>query len=299
VTGEPRLSSPAVQVVPLGAGECLNLAALTERGAPWRVRRYPAGFVLLLHPALGPLLFDTGYSEQVLAAMRRWPGLLYGLVTPVRLQSGHTAAAQLAALGTAADEVRTIIVSHLHADHVGALRDFPAARFVLDPGAYPPLRPLEGLRAVRRAFLPELLPDDFEARCDPLTFAPAPIGLEPFAEAADVFGDGSVYALRVPGHAPGMTALVVRTATGADLAGDGQGLALLASDAAWSTHALRAGPGGLGAEVHPLARVAFWDAAQERQSRAQLHVWLTRHPLARVIVSHDEPEAEQAGRHAR
>lgn len=284
-------TGPAVQVVPLTAGECLNLAALTERGAPLQVRRYPAGFVLLVHPGRGPVLFDTGYGEPVLAAMRRWPGVLYGLVTPVRLKARQTAAAQLRALGTAADEVKTIIVSHLHADHIGGLRDFPAARFMLDNGAYPPLRGLRGLRAVRRAFLPQVLPDDFGARCDEMMFRPAPPGLEPFPEAADVFADGSAYALRVPGHAPGMTALVVKTGPEAHLDGDGGGLTLLASDAAWSVRALRAGPGGPGAEVHPLARAAFWDKRQERRSRAQLHAWLARHPHARVIVSHDEPEA--------
>ena len=279
-----------VEVLPLAAGECLNLAALTERGGRWRVRRYPAGFALLRHPAHGTVLFDTGYGEEVLGAMRRWPGVLYGLVTPVRLRAGQTAREQLAALGVTAGEVKTILVSHLHADHAGALRDFPATRFLIDPLAYPPLRPLKGLRAVRRAFLPELLPADFEGRCEALVFSPAPAGLAPFPEAADVFGDGSVHALRVPGHAPGMVALVVRTHPEARLDGDGSGLTLLASDAAWSVKALRQNLG-----VHPLARLAFWDVAQEGKSRQALHAWLMAHPKARVIVSHDRPEDQHAG----
>ncbi len=282
-----------MEVVPLAAGECLNLAALTERGGRWRVRRYPAGFALLRHPEHGAVLFDTGYGEGVLSAMRRWPGLLYGLVTPVRLEVGQTAREQLAARGIPADEVRSIIVSHLHADHVGALRDFPAARFVIDPAAYPPLRSLKGLRAVRRAFLPELLPADFEERCGALTFSPAPPGLLPFPEAADVFGDGGAYALRVPGHAPGMIALVVRTCPGANLDGDGSGLTLLASDAAWSVRALRQN-----LTVHPIARLAFWDVAQEARSRAALHAWLLAHPRTRVIVSHERPEEAHAGHRA-
>ncbi|WP_425145725.1 MBL fold metallo-hydrolase [Deinococcus sp.] len=277
----------AVPVLPLAAGECLNIAALTERGAAWRVRAYPAGFALLRHPTHGPVLFDTGYGPQVRRLMRRWPGVLYGLVTPVRLEAHQTALAQLARLGILPADVRHVIVSHLHADHVGALRDFPQAQFYLDEGAYPPLRGLKGLRAVRRAFLPELLPQGFEARSRALDYRPAPPGLAPFGQAADVFGDGLLYALGVPGHAPGMIALVVRTADHAALNGDGAGLSLLASDAAWSVRALRAG-----GEVHPLARLAFWDAAQERESRERLRAWLAEHPRARVIVSHDTPEAE-------
>ncbi|GGR12543.1 MBL fold metallo-hydrolase [Deinococcus ruber] len=277
----------AVRVVPLSAGECLNVAALTERGAAWRVRAYPAGFALLLHPTHGPVLFDTGYSPRVRTLMRRWPGMLYGLITPVRLKAHQTALARLARLGILASDVKHLIVSHLHADHVGALREFPAATFHLDAGAYPPLRGLKGVRAVRRAFLPELLPPDFEARSRELEYRAAPPEFAPFGHVADVFGDGSVYALPVPGHAPGMIALIVRTHETAALDGDGAGLTLLASDAAWSVRALREG-----GEVHPLARVAFWDAAQEQRSRDALKRWLAAHPQARVIVSHDVPETE-------
>ncbi|WP_161882685.1 MBL fold metallo-hydrolase [Deinococcus alpinitundrae] len=277
----------AVRVVPLSAGECLNIAALTERGAAWRVRAYPAGFALLLHPARGAVLFDTGYSFRVPALMRRWPGLLYGLVTPVRLRPWQTPLAQLARLGITAQDVRHLIVSHLHADHVGALRDFPAAELHLDAGAYPPLRNLRGLRAVRRAFLPELLPPDFEARSRALTFEPAPPAFAPFETVADVFGDGSVYALPVPGHAPGMIALVVRTRDAAALDGNGLGLTLLASDAAWSVKAARSGEAG-----HALSNVLFWDAVQGQRSREHLRDWLAAHPRTRVIVSHDAPEPE-------
>ena len=275
----------AVPVIPLSAGECLNVAALTERGAAWRVRAYPAGFALLLHPLRGAVLFDTGYAPRVRRLMRRWPGVLYGLITPVRLQAHQTALAQLARLGMVADDVKHLIVSHLHADHVGALRDFPAATFHLDAGVYPPLRKLKGLRAVRRAFLPELLPPDFSARSQLLDYHSAPPGFAPFERVADVFGDGSVYALPVPGHAPGMIALVLRTRETAALDGDGAGLTLLASDAAWTVRALREG-----GEVHPLARLAFWSVQEERRSREALKTWLEAHPRARVIVSHDRPE---------
>ncbi|MDV6375214.1 MBL fold metallo-hydrolase [Deinococcus arenicola] len=274
-----------MRVIPLAAGECLNISALTQRGAAWRVQTYPAGFALLLHPSRGPVLFDTGYSERVVLSMRRWPGVLYGLLTPVRLDVRETAAAQLARLGFASDEVKEVIVSHLHADHVGGLRDFGAARFHLDAGAYAPLRDLRGVAAIRKAFMPELLPGDFEARIEPLDFRPAPPGLSPFPLAADVFGDGSAYAVKVPGHAAGMIALIVRTTPDAVLDGDGAGLMLLAADAAWSVRGLRQG-----LEVHPLARVVFDDAQAERRSAEGLREWLFNHPRAGVFVSHDLPE---------
>ncbi|MFC4454051.1 MBL fold metallo-hydrolase [Deinococcus sonorensis] len=276
-----------VRVVPLTAGACLNVAALTERGAPWRVREYPAGYALLLHPSRGPVLFDCGYGPAVLQAMRRWPGLLYGAVTPVRLPASQTVPAALARLGLTPADIRQVIVSHLHADHVGALRQLTAATFVLDPAAYTPLRGLRGVQAVRRAYLPDLLPPDFDDRLSPLTFQASPPGLAPFEWAADIYGDGSVWAVPVPGHAPGMIALVVRTQPGAALEGSGEGLTVLASDVAYSVRALREG-----LEAHPLTHLTFFNATQERQSRARLRQWLQRHPRARVIVSHDLPEPD-------
>lgn len=281
--------SPWVRVVALAAGECLNLQALTQRGGRWRVQTYPAGFALILHPGRGPVLFDTGYAPRVKTLMRRWPGALYGLVTPVRIEAQETAAAWVARLGWAPADIREVIVSHLHADHVGGLRDFPNAKFVLDAGAYTALQPLRGVRAVRRAFLPQLLPDDFVGRIQPLSFQAAPPGLEPLTEAADVFGDGSVLAVRVPGHAPGMIALIARSSPQATWTGNGTGLTLLAADAAWSVRGLREGMG-----VHPLARAAFWDVKQEAQSAARLREWLALHPRTQVIVSHDAPEPGRA-----
>ncbi|UBV43164.1 MBL fold metallo-hydrolase [Deinococcus taeanensis] len=268
--------SERVRVVPLQAGACLNLAGITERGAPWRVQAYPAGFALLLHPTRGPVLFDTGYGAGVLSAMKRWPGVLYGLVTPVRLLPGEAAWEQLQFMGFAPGDVQHVIVSHLHADHVGGLRDFPNATFHLDRRAWAPLRALRGVRAVRRAFLPELLPEDFEARARWLDFRAAPPGLHPFAQVADVFGDGLVQAVPLPGHAPGMTGLLVE---------ESAGLTVLAADAAWSTRAARQQR-----PVHPLARVAFHDVAQEARSGRVLRAFLHAHPGARLHVSHDAAE---------
>ena len=133
------------------SGHCLGIAATTERGAPWRVRTYPAGWTLIEHPTAGRLLFDTGYAPRVQRAMARWPGALYGLVTPVRLRPGEDAVNQLARRGVQADDIAEVIVSHLHADHVGGLLDFPRARLRLDRRAWQRTRAWTGVAAVRWA----------------------------------------------------------------------------------------------------------------------------------------------------
>lgn len=287
-------SEVALQVVPLAAGYCLNFEAITQRGGKWKIKHFPAGYALLVHPQRGPILFDTGYGALVPQLMRRWPALLYGLLTPVRLQSDETAANTIRRLGFGLNEVQHIILSHFHADHVGGVRDFPAARFCGHAAAYQSVKHLQGVAAVRKAFLPELLPEDFAARWSPLTFQPAPPELKPFLQYADVFGDGSLLALPVEGHAVGMIALLVRSQLTAQLANDGlanggAGWYLLAADAAWSVQALRHGY-----KVHPLAHLAFADVQQERKSATQLRDFWQRHPNLQVIVSHDTFESYTA-----
>ncbi|PYE56556.1 MBL fold metallo-hydrolase [Deinococcus yavapaiensis] len=261
----------------LAAGYCLNIEALTRRGAPWRVARYPAGFALLRHPERGAVLFDTGYHPRFHEATARWPYKAYALLTPVRVREHESAAAQIARLGVAPTDVREVIVSHFHADHLGGLKDFPRATFRFHPDAYETVRGKSGMEAVRRGFLPDLLPDDFEARSEALTGeTDLPSAFAPFTRGFDVFGDESAWAVNVPGHAAGQIALIVR--------GD-RGSVLLAADSAWSTRALRdkAGP-------HKLAERLFADPAEEKRSFARVSDFMARHPDALVLPSHC-PEA--------
>ena len=72
---------------------------------------------------------------------------------------------------------------------------------------------IRGLRALRRAFVPSLLPRDFAARVtllDAFTGPPLP-GL---GATYDYYGDGSLLLVRLPGHARGQVGLLANTARG-------------------------------------------------------------------------------------
>ncbi|MFN8421872.1 MAG: MBL fold metallo-hydrolase [Anaerolineae bacterium] len=142
------------------------------------------------------MLVDTGYAPRFAEATARMPARLYRLLTPMTLGRGETAVERLAARGIAAGDVRTIVVTHFHADHVAGLRDFPRARIVFAASAWRAVERLRGLGAVRRAYLPALLPDDFHARADALddvrAIRPLPPALAPFDRGVDVLGDGTL-----------------------------------------------------------------------------------------------------------
>ena len=220
-------TATTVTVALLDTGYCTTHASLIARGTGWATVRCAAPAFLIGHPDHGPLLFDTGYGPRLRDAFAHYPERFYRYATPTTF--GTPAVAHLARRGIAAADVGAIIVSHLHADHVAGLCDFPRARFVVTADALALQQAVRGVAAVRRGIVQSLFPPDFAARAHVVpTFADAP--LPHLGDTHDLFGDGTVRLVPLPGHARGQMGALVRTATGE---------LLLAADGAWSTQAWR------------------------------------------------------------
>lgn len=207
-------------------------------GGRLRRVRVPALFGLIEHPAEGVVLFDVGYHTRFQEATRRLPFRLYRLMTPLDMTASENPDVQLRGRGIDPEDVRWVIVSHFDPDHIGGLRDFPAARVVCAREAWEAVRGRRGLSALKVRLLPELLPADLESRLHLVDRLEAP-AIGPFAASHDLFGDGTVGLVALPGHAPGQLGAYVA-------ADDGQRY-LLAADGCWSRADLPR-EGGL---VHP------------------------------------------------
>ncbi|HWT13597.1 MAG TPA: N-acyl homoserine lactonase family protein [Allosphingosinicella sp.] len=107
---------------------------------------------------------------------------------------------QLAQIGVRPEQVEIIGISHWHFDHVGQARHFPQARLIIGRGD------VELLRAT-----PPVDEDSVRALAHWLS---GPGRLEPIDGDRDVFGDGRVVMLDMPGHTPGHYSLLVRLASG-------------------------------------------------------------------------------------
>ncbi len=265
----------------LQVGSCRHPECVALRGGSLRPATFPALCALIRHPTLGNWLFDTGYGEYFHAATNPFPERLYRWVTPNSLPENERLVVQLTALGLRPQDVDGVIISHFHADHIGALRDFPRATLVASHAGYAHVHGLSRFRALSQGFLPALLPADFKDRSrfiEGMPLVELPPELQPFGHGFDILGDLSLVAVPLHGHAHEQFGLLLRREDGRTV--------FLSADACWSLKALR--------ESRPptwLAQRIFADRAGYRQTFDKLQALSQRHPSVLLIPSHCEETA--------
>jgi glyoxylase-like metal-dependent hydrolase (beta-lactamase superfamily II) len=163
----------------------------------------PVSCILLRH-SQGNVLFDTGCHPAVAEnAEAHWGGLAK-IMTPVMKPDDNVIAA-LAGVGLTCDDIDVILCSHLHADHCGCNTFFKRATFVIHAKEVAAARAPDAEAA-------GYLASEWEQ--------PAPIDM--IDGERDLFGDGRIVLIPLPGHTPGTT--------GALVALDKSGAFFLASD---------------------------------------------------------------------
>lgn len=174
------------------------------RGGRRQKMRLRVRYGVVRHPAQGPVLIDTGYGPEATAAPGRGLALrLYSRLIAPRLLPEGDVSHVLGGMGLHPEDVRQVIVTHFHADHVAALSRFSQARFLARASALRALRRNRLAANLRHGIFAGLLPDDFAARMTDIDSLPrvgAPLGL---GHGRDLLGDGSLLAIDLPGHAEG------------------------------------------------------------------------------------------------
>lgn len=206
-------ATPALTCHILDTGHCLAHEHVLIQGGERKEVACHSIVALLGHPTQGWLLWDAGYAPRMLEATQRFPYWLYRLITPLRLRPELAAVVQLPRLGLRPADIGRIVISHFHADHLAGLRDFPHSQCLALPEAYASVARSTGLAALRRGFIPSLLPAGFAQRLAPITHFDGPL-LPLLGPTHDLFGDGSALIVRLPGHARGQVGLLATTDSG-------------------------------------------------------------------------------------
>jgi len=173
--------------------------------ADWSIRELDAQiyFYAIRHPTRGLYLIDAGMPADYEAYMGP---ILRGVVRNDYELAPHIATEVWTVQHGAP---RGVFVTHLHYDHVLGLA-------ALDSAVPAYIGPNDGAHAnFFYRFINQPTRDALRDRAvHAWRFAPAPDGE---VAAIDIFGDGSIFALHVPGHTPGSTAYLVNAASGPQL----------------------------------------------------------------------------------
>lgn len=264
-------TTPTLTCHILDTGYCLAHEHILIQGGERKEVACHSIVALIGHPDHGWLLWDAGYAPHMLEATRRFPYWLYRLATPLRLHPELAVAAQLPRFGLRPSDIDQVIVSHFHADHLAGLRDFSQSRFVSLPEAYAHVAHRTGIAAVRRGFIPSLLPTDFRRRLVTIEHFDGP-PLPVLGPTHDLFGDGSALLVRLPGHARGQLGLLVATE---------RGRVFFVADSCWLVRSVR--------DDRPPARLAGFiadDTDAVRTTISHLHSFAHCCPDVLIVPSH-------------
>lgn len=257
---------PAVDITFLRCGSVDVPTCLAVRGSfSLEARTIAYSAVLIKHPK-GTFLYDTGLCEDIPLFMMDQS--LFFSKTLGRFTLEYPLCAHLERLNMQPTDLDFVLLSHLHWDHVSGIPDVPGVPLRVNRVEYDFAN--QGLIEKNQGLVRRLLGNN---PVDLIDFAgPAYQG---FRSSHDVFGDGSVVLVPLPGHTPGQMGMFINRSNGSPL--------FLLGDAAWiSDNYTRP------ATMHPILwSLVTSDDPTARQTLIDLHHFSRRHPEIPMIGMHD------------
>ena len=219
----------------------IRRSVYVPEASPQETLDVPVSSVLLKHRQ-GNLLFDTGcHPSAALDAKNRW-GSMAAEMAPI-FTPAETVVGQLSLAGLTTGDIDVVVCSHLQADHCGCNAFFSRATVICHCAEWAAARAAD---AREHGYLQS------EWR------SAGPV--DSINGVTDVFGDGRITLLPMPGHTPGMTTAHVIL--------DGDGEFLLASDAVPLRFHLQTASAPAGSWNRELAVTAVRDIARFERAGA-------------------------------
>jgi glyoxylase-like metal-dependent hydrolase (beta-lactamase superfamily II) len=220
-------------------------------------------FHVIRHPTRGTFIVDTGVERALRDDVER--SAVSGLVRramhlekmKVRMPLGDWLAKEQKPLAG-------VLMTHLHLDHISGMPDVPKGTPIYcGPGE-------SSMRQFLHLFSQGTTNKELEGQAPTQEWGYAADADGRFDGVVDVFGDGSLWAIWVPGHTPGSTAYLARTAKGPVLfVGD-------TSHTAWGWHE--------GVEPGSFT----FDQKRNADSLGRLRQLVAEHPTIEVRLGHQE-----------
>ena len=159
----------------------------------------PVTAYLIEHPK-GKILIDTGFHKDVRMHPIKNLTLVHYLVNKPLQSRGQAVDEMLAELGITPEDLDYVILTHLHSDHAGGVKQFKNAKKILVND-----RELAYAQKNKLEFVSSLWDN---VPLETFKFNHSDIG--PANESYDLFGDGTIQLVYLPGHTPGLTGILIK-----------------------------------------------------------------------------------------
>lgn len=252
-------------------GSVKSVEGAAFAGGSWTTTMEMGAWAFVIeHPTSGLVVFDTGMAERARTDPEHYVGWLGAKLGMLDVPEGAGLAAQMRASGLDPGSVTRVVISHVHFDHTGAIRDFPNATVVVGTAEKDWV-----VRGVRKTDFVDLEPLQGMERWQAIDFSTEkPIAT--LLAAHDLLGDGSLFAVDLSGHTPGSTGLLVRTS---------EAPILLTGDAAWTKKSW----------LWPARPISAWDMTLWWEQAWRIKRFAMLEPRLVVIPGHDDLAVADAG----
>ncbi|MFH1154474.1 MAG: N-acyl homoserine lactonase family protein [Pseudomonadota bacterium] len=230
------------------------------RSRPDDKRFNPVLTYLVEHPLKGYILLDTGIHPSFALHRTGNFGWLLGRIVQIKTSNGLDVPSQLKRIGLSVKEITTVILSHLHLDHLGGLPLLAHNDTLVVHADTKELAIARSSLGLLKGYIGKHI------RGVTVTEFDYSMSLPPFDRVCDLFGDQSIWVVGTPGHTPGHVSVILNMH---------QGPFLLTFDAAHRASNIE--------DMIP----PKGDYEQGLKSLKSIKSFLKEFPTARVIYSHD------------
>nr|WP_293994002.1 MBL fold metallo-hydrolase [uncultured Fusobacterium sp.] len=164
---------------------------------------FEAGVFLIKHRKYGYILYDTGYSTKLLENKLKY--FLYRMLNPINISEDKMINRQLEKKNISTQEIKYIILSHLHPDHIGGLEFFPNAKIIISQKCFEEFEK----NSFRSLIFKEILPKNFK---DNLLIKKIEAENKEFnyLKSYDLFSDNSIFLTELNGHSSGQCCAYIK-----------------------------------------------------------------------------------------
>ena len=263
---------PEVKLTVINTGNSDSLEAFIASGGRLTQKRPMVHAAILVEHPKGNFLIDSGLGTHITEEMAQASWMVR---TFMPLKIDGTVVAQKDKL-EALKDLKNILVTHAHWDHLSGARDFPDIPVLMLP------EEIAFMKAAKKSFMGNVFPHQIQAlakQLKPVQLQDVPY--ENFSKSFDLYGDQSVIIVPLPGHTPGSMGVFVNAATDRRY--------LFVGDALWSVD-----PNGqpenrtLGAEIF-----SDHDRRQARETREKLRELIQFSNEITLIPTHDQKALEK------